>query len=146
MIRQMASANPQSGAPRIHGELLKLGISISERSVSRLMSRRRPPPSQTWRTFLANHVDEIASVDLFTVPTVTFRIYNLDVHHWSSRGFVRLVTVGLCARARIRQRIATGSCRFGGFAVHTQTSNPMHLGPLCQQGTSVAIQSMNEVR
>jgi len=64
----MARSNPLWGAPRIHGELLKLGINISERSVSRLMPRRRQPPSQTWRTFLDNHLDEIASVDLFTVP------------------------------------------------------------------------------
>jgi putative transposase len=74
LIRQMADANPLWGAPRIHGELLKLGIKISERSVSRLMPQRDQPPSQTWRTFLANHLNEIASVDLFTVPTVTFRI------------------------------------------------------------------------
>jgi len=70
----MATANPLWGAPRIHGELLKLGINISERSVSRLMPQRRQPPSQTWRTFLANHLHEIASVDLFTVPTATFRV------------------------------------------------------------------------
>jgi putative transposase len=74
LIKKMATANPLWGAPRIHGELLKLGINISERSVSRLIPRRRQPPSQTWRTFLANHLDEIASVDLFTVPTVTFRV------------------------------------------------------------------------
>jgi putative transposase len=73
LIRQRAAANPLWGAPRIHGELLKLGINVSERSVSRLMPRRRQPPSQTWRTFLANHLHGIASVDLFTVPTVTFR-------------------------------------------------------------------------
>ncbi len=74
LIRQMATANPLWGAPRIHGELLKLGINISERSVSRLMPRRRRPPSPTWRTFLANHFNEIASIDLFTVPTVTFQV------------------------------------------------------------------------
>jgi putative transposase len=74
LIRQMATANPLWGAPRIHGELLKLGINVSERSVSRLMPRRRQPPSQTWRTFLANHLNETASVDLFTVPTATFRV------------------------------------------------------------------------
>ena len=74
LIRQMATANPLSGAPRIHGEALKLGINISERSVSRLMPRCRQPPSQAWRTFLANHLNEIASVDLFTVPTATFRV------------------------------------------------------------------------
>ncbi len=74
LIRQMATANLLWGAPRIHGELLKLGINISERSVSRLMPRVRQPPSQTWRTFLTNHLNEIASVDLFTVPTATFRV------------------------------------------------------------------------
>ena len=74
LIRQMAAANPLWGAPRIHGELLKLGINISERSVSRLMPRRHRPPSQTWRTFLANHLNEIASIDLSTVPTATFRV------------------------------------------------------------------------
>ena len=70
----MATANLMWGAPRIHGELLKLGIKISERSVSRLMPRVRQPPSQTWCTFLTNHLNEIASVDLFTVPTATFRV------------------------------------------------------------------------
>src|SRR5882762_652429 len=74
LIREIATANPLWGAPRIHGELLKLGINISERSVSRLLLRRRRPPSQTWRTFLANHLNEIASIDLFTVPTATFRV------------------------------------------------------------------------
>jgi transposase InsO family protein len=70
----MAEANPLWGAPRIHGELLKLGINISERSVSRLMARKLKPPSQTWRSFLANHLSEIVSIDFFTVPTVTFRV------------------------------------------------------------------------
>jgi putative transposase len=68
-------ANPLWGAPRIHGELLKLGIRISERQVSRLMPRRaRKPPSQTWRAFLTNHVGTLASIDFFTVPTATFRV------------------------------------------------------------------------
>src|SRR5262245_23907264 len=55
LVRKMAAANPLWGAPRIHGELLKLGIDLAERTVSRLISKRRPPPSQTWQTFLANH-------------------------------------------------------------------------------------------
>ena len=55
LVRKMAKANPLWGAPRIHGELLKLGIDVAERTVSRLMPKRRPEPSQTWRTFLANH-------------------------------------------------------------------------------------------
>lgn len=70
----MAAANPLWGAPRIHGELLKLGIDISERTVSRLLGRRRRPRSQTWKVFLDNHVKELVSIDFFTVPTVTFRV------------------------------------------------------------------------
>jgi hypothetical protein len=75
LIRQMAQANVTWGAPRIHGELLKLGIDISERSVSRFMPPTpRKPPSQTWRTFLDNHFDSLASIDFFAVPTATFRV------------------------------------------------------------------------
>lgn len=75
LVRQMAQANPLWGAPRIHGELVKLGITISEREVSRLIPRApRKPPSQTWRTFLSNHVGTLASADFFTVPTATFRV------------------------------------------------------------------------
>ena len=75
LILKMANANPLWGAPRIHGELLKLGIEISERTVSSLMpSRRSKPPSQTWRTFLKNHMTNMVSIDFFMVPTATFRI------------------------------------------------------------------------
>src|SRR5215475_1460225 len=74
MIKQMTQANPLWGAPRIHGELLKLGIDISERTVSRLMPKNRKPPSQTWRTFLDNHFWELVSIDFLTVPTATFRV------------------------------------------------------------------------
>ena len=75
LIRRMAKANPLWGAPRIHGELLKLGIEISERTVSNLMPRRdTKPPSQTWRTFLKNHMTSMVAIDFFTVPTATFRI------------------------------------------------------------------------
>ena len=59
-------------APRIHGELLKLGFQIAESTVSKYMIRRRGPPSQTWRTFLRNHADAIAAIDLCLVPTLTF--------------------------------------------------------------------------
>jgi putative transposase len=62
------------GAPRIHGELLKLGIAIAERTVSRLMPKHRPRPSQTWRPFLANHVRDLVSIDFFTVPTARLRV------------------------------------------------------------------------
>src|SRR3954464_14964707 len=74
LIRIMSRENPIWGAPRIHGELLKLGIDIGETSVSKYMVRRRRPPSQTWRTFLDNHVKSLVSVDFFTVPTIRFQI------------------------------------------------------------------------
>ena len=70
----MAKTNPLWGAPRIHGEMLKLGIEISERSVSRLMPKGRKPPSQTWRTFLDNHIRELVSIDFMTVLTAAFRV------------------------------------------------------------------------
>ena len=84
LIKRMATANPYWGAPRIHGELLKLGIEISERTVSRLIPRYRKPPSQTWKAFLNNHVQGLVSVDFFTVPTVSFRVLFVFVvlaHH-----------------------------------------------------------------
>jgi transposase InsO family protein len=75
LVRRMAEANPLWGAPRIHGELLKLGIEISERTISNLMPRRdTKPPSQTWRTFLKNRMTRMVSIDFFTVPNATFRI------------------------------------------------------------------------
>jgi putative transposase len=74
LVATMAAANPLWGAPRIHGELCKLGIMLSERTVSRLLGRRRRPPSQTWRTFLTNHVAPLVSMDFFTVPTLTGRV------------------------------------------------------------------------
>jgi len=74
LILKIAAANPLWGAPRIHGELLKLGIPISERTVSRLLPRKRQPPSQTWKAFLDNHLDQLVSIDFFTVPTATFRV------------------------------------------------------------------------
>jgi putative transposase len=70
----MAEANPLWGAPRIHGELRKLGLEISQATVSKDLVRRRTPPSQTWRTFLANHVGTLVSVDFFVVPTVLFKV------------------------------------------------------------------------
>jgi len=74
LIRRLSRENPLWGAPHIHGELLKLGLEIGETSVGKYMLRRRKPPSQTWRTFLENHVKELVSVDFFTVPTVRFQV------------------------------------------------------------------------
>ncbi len=74
LIRDMSLANPLWGAPRIHGGLLKLGIDIGQTSVAKYMARRRRPPTQGWRTFLRNHADGIAAMDLFVVPTISFRL------------------------------------------------------------------------
>ena len=74
LIRTMSRDNPTWGAPRIHGELLKLGIKISQASVAKYMVRHSKPPSQTWRTFLANHVSQLVSIDFFTVHTIWFEI------------------------------------------------------------------------
>jgi putative transposase len=78
LIRKMATENPTWGAPRIHGELLKLGFDVSERTVSRYLERIRPEPRrsgcQTWSTFLRNQARGIVAVDLFTLPTVRFEI------------------------------------------------------------------------
>jgi putative transposase len=74
LIRRMAEANPLWGAPRIHGELLKLGLDVSQATVAKYIVRHRRPPSQTWRTFLGNHVDQIVAADFFVVPTMTYRL------------------------------------------------------------------------
>jgi transposase InsO family protein len=74
LIRQISRENPLWGAPRIHGELLKLGVDIGETSVSKYMVRRRNPPSQTWRTFLENHLKSTVSIDFCTVPTIRFQV------------------------------------------------------------------------
>ena len=71
LIRRMSIENPLWGAPRIHGELLKLGFDVAQSSVARYMVKRRGPPSQGWRTFLRNHAPDIATMDLFIVPTIS---------------------------------------------------------------------------
>jgi transposase InsO family protein len=74
LIRDMSVANPLWGAPRIHGELLMLGIDIGQTTVAKYMVRQRRPPSQGWKTFFRNHTDGIASMDLLVVPTISFRL------------------------------------------------------------------------
>jgi len=74
LIRRMSTTNPLWGAPRIHGELLKLGLVVSQATVSKYMLRPRRPPSQAWRTFLKNHAKDLMALDFFTVPTATFRV------------------------------------------------------------------------
>ena len=74
LIRELSTAKPLWGPPRIHGELLKLGIAVSQSTVAKYMRRHPRPPSQSWRTFLTNHASQIMAADLFVVPTVTFRL------------------------------------------------------------------------
>jgi len=84
LIRKMSLANPLWGAPRIHGEILKLGIELSQTTVAKYLARPRKPPSETWRTFLDSHLKQLVSTDFFVVPTVNFRILFVFValaHH-----------------------------------------------------------------
>src|SRR5947209_3757891 len=74
LIHSMSVENPLWGAPRIHGELLKLGFEVAQSGVAKYMVKRRGPPSQGWRTFLRNHAPDIAAMDLFVVPTIGFRL------------------------------------------------------------------------
>jgi putative transposase len=79
LIRQMSNANPLWGAPRIHGELLKLGITVSQATVAKYMVRRRGTPSPTWRTFLRNQAYGIAAIDMFVVACASFRLLYVTV-------------------------------------------------------------------
>jgi len=125
LIRRMCLANPLWGAPRIHGELLKLGIDVSEATVSKYMVRRRGPPSQTWRTFLENHAKELIALDFFTVPTATFRVlfvliilshdrrrilhFNVTAHPtagWTARQLVEACGLDEAPRYLLRDRDA----------------------------------------
>jgi transposase InsO family protein len=74
LILKISLANPLWGAPRLHGELLKLGIEVSQATVAKYVERRRRPPSPTWRTFLDSHLKQLVSADFFVVPTVSFRV------------------------------------------------------------------------
>ena len=107
LIRRMAGENPTWGAPRIHGELLKLGFEVCEATVSRYMPRRRKPPSQSWRTFLRNHAEDLVSIDFFVVPTATFRILYvfLALEHERRRIVHFNVTAGPSARWTAQQLV-----------------------------------------
>jgi transposase InsO family protein len=123
LVQKMANANPLWGSPRVHGELLKLGIKISERTVARLMPRKRKPPSQTWRTFLDNHVKDLVSIDFFVVPTATFRVlfvlvilahdrrrvvhFNVTEHPtalWTAEQMIQAFPEGTAPRFLVRDR------------------------------------------
>src|SRR6201988_5353085 len=89
LIRLMSTENQLWGAPRIHGELLKLGFSVAQSTVAKYMVKRRGPPSQGWRTFLRNHAPDIAAMDLFVVPTIGFKLlYGLVIVRLDRRDLV----------------------------------------------------------
>jgi transposase InsO family protein len=121
LIRRMSHANPLWGAPRIHGELLKLGLTVSQATVSKYMVRPRRPPSQAWRAFLKNHVHDLIALDFFTVPTATFRVlfvfvvlshgrrwlmhFNVREHptvEWTARQLLEACGLDECPRHLIR--------------------------------------------
>jgi putative transposase len=93
LIRTMAQANPHWGAPRIHSELLKLGIDVCQATVAKYLVRRRQPPLQTWRTFLRNHIGQIVAADFFVVPTATYRLLFVLVLVAHDRRRIRHVAV-----------------------------------------------------
>ena len=131
LIRRMSRDNVDWGAPRIHGELQMLGINIAQATVAKYMIRHRKPPSQTWRTFLDNHVGDLASIDFFTVPTVTFRIlyvflvlrherreivhFNVTAHptaQWTAQQMVEAFPFDTAPRYLLRDRDAIYGERF----------------------------------
>ena len=131
LILRLCKANPTWGAPRVHGELLKLGIEISQRTVGRIMPKRRQPPSQTWRTFLDNHMKDLVSIDFFVVPTVTFKIlfvfvvlahhrrrvlhFNVTEHpsaEWTARQVVQAFPWETAPKYMIRDRDSIYGARF----------------------------------
>jgi hypothetical protein len=89
LIRRMSIENPLWGAPRIHGELLKLGFELAQSTVAKYMAQRCGPPTQGWRTFLRNHAPDIAAMDLFVVPTISFdQLYAFVIVRLGRRGLV----------------------------------------------------------
>src|SRR6266446_6245036 len=95
LIRRMNKENPLWGAPRIHGELLKLGFEVAQSTVAKYIVKRRGPPSQGWRTFLRNHVPDVAAIDMFVVPTIGFKLlYGIVIIRLDRR---RLVWINVTA-------------------------------------------------
>src|SRR6476660_8084330 len=131
LIRDMTLANPLWGAPRIHGELLKLGIGIGQTSVGKYMARRRRPPSQGWKTFLLNHADGITSIDLFVVTTLSFRLlYGLLVLRHDRR---RILWLGVTAHPTFRS--GRDFAAWIGLVPRQESSGGKHkLGSISKRG------------
>ena len=106
MIRRMSQETPLWGAPRIHGELLKLGFAVSQSTVARYMARKSNPPSQSWRTFICNHAPQIAAMDLFVVPTIGFNLlYAFVMVRLARRDLVWINVTAHPTAERIAQQI-----------------------------------------
>jgi hypothetical protein len=111
LIREMSIANPLWGAPRIHGELLKLGIDVAQSTVAKYMVRGRRPPGQSWKSFLHNNAAAIAAMDLLVVPTIRFGLlYGFVILHHHRR---RILTVAVTSHPANRRSISLG----GGTAI-----------------------------
>ena len=137
LIRNMSAANFLWGAPRLHGELLKLGIEVSQATVAKYMVRHRKPPSQPWRTFLENHVNPLVSVDFFMVPTVTFRIlYVFLVLAHDRRRIVHLV----------RRRLQEGRQPFPNAAEFHITSDDLCISKPLQRVKNLQIKFLAGTR
>jgi hypothetical protein len=109
LIRQMSTANPLWGAPRLHGELLKLGIAVSQATVGKYMVRRRGTPSQNWRTFLRNHVEGIAAIDMFVVASASFRLlYVMIILVHDRRKIVRAAVTAHPTAAWLSRQVTEG--------------------------------------
>jgi hypothetical protein len=107
LIRQMSTANPLWGAPRIHGELLKLGIEISQATVAKYMVRRRGAPSPTWRSFLRNHAQGIAAIDMFVVASASFRLlYVMIILAHDRRKIMRTAVTEHPTAGRLSRQVA----------------------------------------
>ena len=121
----MSLANPLWGAPRIHGELLKLGVDIGQTSVAKYMAKRRRPPSQDWKTFLRNHADGIASIDLFVVPAFSFRLlYGLLIMLHGRR---QMLWLGVTTHRRMGCPTTYRSLRLGPSAEIHRSRSRLHL-------------------
>ena len=132
LIRRMSVENPLWGAPRIHGELLKLGFEVAQSSVAKYMVKRRGPPSQGWQTFLHNHAPEIAAMDLFVVPTVGFDLlYGLVIVRLDRRDLIWINVTqirrpnGLHVRSRrrflgMRLRATSSAIAIGSIAASSR--------------------------
>jgi hypothetical protein len=125
LIRRMSMENPLWGAPRIHGELLKLGFEVAQSSVAKYMVKRRGGPSQGWRTFLRNHAPEVAAMDLFVVPTIGFNLlYAFVIVRLDRRDLVWInVTINPTSCAPVRNKMTPNISR--GMTLKMIATDPL---------------------